>query len=180
METGVWKKKSKGWVYKFKVDFFESNSTRDSRITWLNNGVGELYFNVKTEYLLNNEQNEKILGKLLQKAFNTKKYICVVDGRYKTKGENSFLTTVKFYFKVDERPTGVEDIPKLICDNIVPLELVRTDSKTGEVDFFTYLELRDVMSAAELSMIMKLCQEPANVKKLTGRKTVRGGYWSFA
>ena len=179
LKDGQWNKTHKGMVFKYHRDFFE-NLLRKSKITYdQETGVGELYYNFKTEEPINSESSSRVLGSKLKEIFKTKRYICEVSRGKKTKGASTYTNTVKFYFKTPEFPQGIEDMDGIIYPHIVFQEFMRTDFKTGEVEYLSFKELKEKYSKLDVFHIIQECEEP-KISPKGKRITIRRCYWEFA
>ena len=179
IKEGQWNKTYKGMVFKYHRDFKEP-LLRDSRITYNpETGVGELYYNFKTQAPVNENQSSKQMGKVLKSVFNTDTYICNITPGNKTKGKDNYSNALSFYFKISGLPQGIEDMDSIIEPNIVLQEYVRTDVKTGEVDFYTFTELKGLYEQPDVFHIIQMC-EGSMLSPKGKKRHIKGGYWKFA
>lgn len=168
---------SKGnYVYKYHRDFKEK-LIADSRITYNPvNGVGELYYNVRTECPINRRWTEKKLGALLKAAFGTSKYICIAGTVNKSNRGDYYCCSIQFHFKSKSIPQNPETIPSIIENNVVAQRFVGVDKETGEAEYYEYNELP--YDAHIKRLIVQQCEEPKVTKK--GKKaSCVGKYWSY-
>lgn len=179
IKDGQWNRTYKGMVFKYHRDFFE-HLLRKSKITYSQEtGVGELFFNFKTTEPINGEKSSKQLGKELKSVFKTRMYICEVTAGTKAKGASTYVNTVKFYFNTPEIPQGIEDMDSIIMPHIVFQDFMRTNIKTGEVDFLTHKELKENYGENIAFKIIQECERPKMTEK--GRRTsIKKCYWQFA
>ena len=164
------------YIYDYKMPFFERNDGK-SRIAYNpTTGIGELYFNAKAEAPADLRKSEKRLGKLLQEALNAKRYICIVNGNQKTKGEPVFNLNIQFHFASDTVPENAQAIQSIIENNIVPGMYKGYNPKTGETVCMEYSELPEGVTRY---CIIEECNSPTFSKK-GKRNTVQGYIWDYA
>ena len=174
-----WCKGNKGkMVYKYHRDFFERLDGQ-SRISYQpSTGVAMLLYNIQTEYPVNGLATKKVLGGMLKRHFNADKYICVVSDGNKVKNKDVFASSIQFYFRTDTVPENAQDIPSLIEENLIQREFESTDAKTGDKEYYNYIELLNEFGYNARFRITQECECPTITRE--GNRTKIGGcYWRY-
>ena len=175
-EENQWNQRKGLWIFKYHRDFFERKD-RDSRITFNPaNGTGELYFNSKSKLPADLRKSEIRIGKILKKCFNATRYICIVKGNQKTKGEDTFNINTEFHFACKSRPENVLHIPTLIEENILQGRYKGFNPNTGET---VYCEFNELPEGRKRYQVIEECNEPT-FSRDGKRSTVQGYVWNYA
>jgi len=121
-----------------------------------------------------NIQSSKPVRRALNLLFSVNRCICVVNSSQKSSKAVEYISIVEYYFRSDTLPdiNKVVTIPKIIQDNVILQEFLRTDAKTGEVQIVPFSELPSGMPRYN---IIKYCNTQNAVKR-----KIKGGYWAFA
>ena len=81
------------------------------------------------------------------------------------------IATAVYYARTPSPVNKVVTIPKIIQDNVILQEFLRTDANTGEVQIVPFNELPSGMPRYN---IIKYCNTQNAVKR-----KIKGGYWAF-
>ena len=165
------------FVFKFHRDFKE-HPRADSRLTFdPNKGVGEIYINFRLPFPLDTDTAQTEISRSLRKFLNADRYICVIEGNNKVKGEDLFYVNIQFHFRAKDKPEDASSIPEIMESAFQPRLFRKIDRITGESELIEYFELPD---KPYRNKIVQYCEDPKPTESLKKRPSFKGYYYEFA
>ena len=109
--------KAKYFVYRYKREFKERLDTY-SKVE-VNGKVAMVFFNLRTEAPIQDSETRKAVGRELKHLFKAGRYLCIVAPSQKSRVGKYYTSHIEFYFITNGLPENVEQVPRVIEDNLI-------------------------------------------------------------